>query len=108
MPKKINTSNGHQRRPSRRDVRRFLGMTRTDGNGGCWIWTGHCDSNGYGQFKYEGKAWWAHRFAYLAFLGSLQEGLEVDHLCHTHNCVNPHHLKQNGVTVNRKRQRRSK
>lgn len=59
----------------------------------CWIWTGHCDENGYAQVKLAGRAMWAHRVAYAIFVRSIPDGREIDHLCNTTSCVNPRHLK---------------
>ena len=35
-----------------------------DKSGECWLWTGAC-ADGYGQCRYEGKMWAAHRFSYF-------------------------------------------
>lgn len=59
----------------------------------CWVWTAHTDDNGYGQFKVNGRAQWAHRIAYAMFRRAIQADREVDHRCHNPSCVNPHHLK---------------
>lgn len=56
---------------------------------GCWEWTGHIDSNGYGK----ASRGWAHRLSYEAFVAPIPEGLEIDHLCRNRRCVNPEHLE---------------
>lgn len=66
----------------------------TIGEGGCWLWGGATDTKGYGQFWYEGKARWAHRLAFATFRGRIRNGNDIDHKCHTRNCVNPAHLRQ--------------
>lgn len=63
---------------------------------GCWIWTGTCGRNGYGQIArggtHGGKAL-AHRVAYELFVGPIPDGMHVMHKCDTVCCVNPDHLK---------------
>ncbi len=59
---------------------------------GCWLWTG-CRSNGYGQLHWKAKNLPAHRLSYEAFVGPIPAGLQIDHLCRVHACVNPAHLE---------------
>lgn len=59
----------------------------------CWLWTAYTYPNGYGQFWFNGKMGYAHRFAYQQAKGAIPEGLEIDHLCGVRNCVNPDHLE---------------
>lgn len=59
---------------------------------GCWIWTG-CKRFGYAILSVEGHAWPAHRASYLALIGSIPDGLNLDHLCCNKACVNPAHLE---------------
>lgn len=61
--------------------------------GGCWIWTAGHSAGGYGKFKMDGRTLLAHRVAYQHWVGPIPEGLQLDHLCRTRNCVNPHHLE---------------
>lgn len=58
----------------------------------CWVWIGSTDS-GYGQLQRKGKRLQAHRFAYELLVGPIPEGLTLDHLCRTRNCVNPIHVE---------------
>ena len=76
---------------SNKDGDRFDKMTAWDGQ--CLVWKGHRDKKGYGQFKYKGRAWWSHRFAYAAFVGSIPEDMTIDHICCNPSCVNPAHLR---------------
>lgn len=61
--------------------------------GPCWLWTACKIRNGYGQLWAEGGAVYAHRFSYELFVGSIPEGLTLDHLCRVRHCVNPDHLE---------------
>ncbi len=61
---------------------------------GCWLWTGGKTGGGYGTFmRTRGKSTVAHRFAYEEFVGSIPDGLDLDHLCRVRHCVNPSHLE---------------
>lgn len=59
----------------------------------CWIWLSSGTPEGYGLFWLHGKYVGAHRFAYAATIGSIPEGLPLDHLCRNPPCVNPKHLE---------------
>ena len=62
----------------------------------CWEWVGTKNSQGYGQ-HYCGiesnKFGRAHRLAYEHWVGPIEEGMTVDHLCYNKSCVNPKHLE---------------
>jgi hypothetical protein len=85
----------------------------------CWRWTGGI-SHTYGNFyvnigpnRYRQVP--AHRFAYELMVGSIPDGLTLDHMCHTpecrkpaeecphRRCVNPAHLKPKTLPDNIKR-----
>lgn len=71
---------------------------------GCHIWSGRCDPRtnlgrgrgGYGKFRFteDGKERMtgAHRAAWLARVGDIPAGMQIDHLCHRPPCVNVEHL----------------
>ena len=59
----------------------------------CWLWTRAKTSAGYGQFRLDGQAQYAHRLAYQWLIGPIPEGLQIDHLCRVPACVNPAHLE---------------
>ncbi|MFH9013965.1 HNH endonuclease signature motif containing protein [Streptomyces sp. NPDC017943] len=68
--------------------------------GGCWVWTAAIGNNGYGVFRFQGKAANAHRVSYLHYVGEVPEGLDLDHLCRVRHCVNPAHLEPVTRSVN--------
>lgn len=67
---------------------------------GCWLWTGHAGTAGYGLATYwapDGvrRSMGVHQWTYLLVHGELPEN--VHHRCHVKICCNPEHLQ--GVTV---------
>jgi len=72
-------------------------VTRTES--GCWVWGGAL-SSGYGKLRVNGKAMYAHRFAYEEFRHPIPDGLELDHLCRNTQCVNPFHTQPVTHTIN--------
>jgi len=74
------------------DLERFLDKVYVDDTTGCWIWTAYVAENGYGQFKYRGVAWYAHRWSYATFKGDVNGTHDVHHTCGMRCCVNPKHL----------------
>ena len=65
---------------------------------GCWEWIGGRSGAGYGELRTGGNRIKAHRFSYEWFKGKIPDGLQIDHLCRNHKCVNPDHLE---VVTNR-------
>lgn len=61
--------------------------------GSCWVWT-KALNKGYGAFG-DGhkKVRGSHIVAYELLIGQVPDGLELDHLCRNHACVNPSHLE---------------
>lgn len=73
---------------------RFLAKVRKSANVlDCWEWTGGRSLQGYGRFRFLGQVQYAHRVAYMIFVGSIPIGLELDHICKVRHCVNPDHLE---------------
>lgn len=65
---------------------------------GCWLWDGVVNrANGYSQYliRVDGTVFTlrAHTWSYLLHHGPVPDGLEIDHLCRTRECVRPDHLE---------------
>lgn len=75
------------------DIRRFMGKVKLSSDCECWMWKGHCDDKGYGQFRYKHRAYWAHRISFAIFRRPLIPSLTVEHKCRNPSCVNPWHLE---------------
>lgn len=56
---------------------------------GCWQFDGVMIRGGYRRFARKS----AHRQAYEMVVGPIPDGLDLDHLCRVHGCVNPAHLE---------------
>ena len=76
---------------SRQELRRFFAKIKR-AESGCWEWTGVL-IYGYGQVRCRTIQYGAHRLSHLAFIGSIPDGYEVDHLCRNPRCINPGHLE---------------
>lgn len=60
---------------------------------GCWIWTKGKTGKGYGAYAIKRVVHLAHRVSYTALVGDIPDGLQIDHGCRDHACVNPDHLE---------------
>ena len=60
---------------------------------GCWIWRGTLTRDGYGKARVGSSMVRLHRFTYESLLGSIPDGLHIDHLCRVRSCCNPLHLE---------------
>ena len=59
---------------------------------GCWPWQAHCNDDGYGKIKIDGKVISAHRLSWEIHFGPIPEGMKVLHKCDNPPCVRPDHL----------------
>lgn len=77
------------------DAKQFIRDRSTVDAAGCWLWNLSRNEarGGYGMAKVGGVTQWAHRLSYVAHVGSIPEGLELDHQCSVPACVNPAHLE---------------
>ena len=57
----------------------------------CWNWTAFKRA-GYGRFRFNGKIYDAHRFAWLLMNGEIPDGMVVLHSCDNPSCCNLKHL----------------
>ena len=55
----------------------------------CILWDGRTNGRGYGKY---GDVY-VHRYTYEAFVGTIPDGLTIDHLCRNKLCCNPRHLE---------------
>lgn len=61
---------------------------------GCWLWTGSHTNAGYATYTIRRHTTTAHRVVYELLVGTIGDGLELDHLCRNCGCVNPGHVEQ--------------
>lgn len=78
------------RNPDRTPEERF--WSKVDA-GDCWQWTDSLVTGGYGVFRVGTRSVGAHRWAWEHLVGPIPSGLQLDHLCRNHGCVNPDHLE---------------
>lgn len=78
------------------DEERFWMKVNKSGPGGCWIWIGFLNHDGYGRVgrktgvRTGGRA---HRIAWEMTNGPVPTGMELMHLCDVRACVRPTHLR---------------
>lgn len=61
---------------------------------GCWIWEKGKTSCGYGATYCEGIFFSTHVSSYELYIGPVERGFELDHLCRNRSCCNPNHLEK--------------
>lgn len=60
---------------------------------GCWLWRRSKSPDGYGWSSLHNRTYQAHRLVYEMTVGTIPEGMVLDHLCRVRHCVNPAHLE---------------
>lgn len=76
--------------------------SKVDTSSGCWLWKAATFDKGYGAFRFRGKQWRAHRFAWFLKHGPIPPAAQVNHHCDTPGCVNPAHLYLGSQMDNRR------
>lgn len=85
-------------------TRLFSKTTLTNGELGCWEFTGCLDRGGYGRIYWGGKrGYLAHRAAYEHAYGPIPAGLAVDHTCNNRSCIHYEHLEAVSPAENNRR-----
>jgi hypothetical protein len=75
------------------DVERVRRRVDENAPGGCWLWTGYVDPNGYGIVSIKGVSVRVHRAVYWWLVEVIPHRVEIDHLCANKHCCNPDHLQ---------------
>ena len=63
------------------------------GKGGCWLWTGNRNTNGYARLTRKGKNHFVHILAYRLAKGAVLGGMSVIRTCGRSHCINPAHMR---------------
>lgn len=66
---------------------------KVDKSGECWRWTGTRTQDGYGRMRVGDFKAAVHRLAWEWAKGEIPTGLQINHKCHTRDCVRVSHLE---------------
>lgn len=75
------------------NLARFWSYVDKNGSDGCWNWRGATSPDGYGILLVARETVYMPRYSWELANGPMPSGLEPDHLCRNHACVNPNHLE---------------
>jgi hypothetical protein len=83
---------------SDRELRAYIASRVVVSQSGCHVWNACRDQKGYGFVAVGSRAGRciqrrAHRVNFELSKGPVPAGLQLDHLCRNHSCVNPEHLE---------------
>ncbi|ETT26222.1 phage protein [Rhodococcus aetherivorans] len=67
---------------------------------GCWEWTGHRSTLGYGMTTHKSRSIGAHRLAWIITHGPIPAGMFICHHCDNPPCCNPAHLFMGSPAAN--------
>ena len=70
-------------------------------HGGCWVWQGWKNDDGYGYVHWEGRDQPVHRVVFKLLVGPIAE--ELDHRCRNRACCNPADCEQVTHAENQRR-----
>lgn len=87
---------GQEMRPARRvglSIAEKIERDTEEGEGGCLVWVGSMDRNGYGRVWHQGRHIPAHRASLQLSVGEIPDDLVVNHICQNPPCVRPEHLE---------------
>lgn len=91
----------HSRRARTADeVRELLLIRVVITEDGCHEWQGALDRMGYGNVRWNGRLWRAHRLAFHLFVHPVTPGLSVCHSCDNPPCIHRGHLFEGTQTDN--------
>ena len=79
-------------------IKQFL--CESAGRPGCWEWPGKRHEHGYGIVCENGEQIRAHRAAYRAAVGPLEDGVPLLHSCDNRPCCRPDHLSPGTAKAN--------
>lgn len=76
------------------EIPRWKNKVRTNPVTSCWEWLGYLDRQGYGVSSNVRvpNTQAVHRISYTLLVGTIPEGLTIDHECEVRHCINPEHL----------------
>lgn len=81
--------------PTDRDLKRF--WRYVEPRDGHLIWTGDHFPSGHPRFKFLDRSTYPHRLAYIWFIRPIPVGSWVRPCSYSKSCVNPFHMKAQGV-----------